>query len=75
MSQASNRYQIDAISKGISSIEDQYNMAYENVMNAYKDTRDDKILEEWEKTSKQYENDIIAVTKERANEIVKGKTY
>ena len=50
-------------------------MAYENAMNAYKDTRDDRILTEWEKTSKQYEKDIIAVTKERANEIVKGKTY
>lgn len=75
MKQAQNRYQIDAISKGIKEIEDQYSMAFENAMNAYNDTRDDRILDEWLKTSKEYEDNITKVAEEWAKKIVAGKTY
>lgn len=75
MQQATNRYQIDAISKGVKEIEDQYSMAYENAMNAYNDTRDDRILDEWLKISKEYEDSITKVTQEWAKKIVAGKTY
>ena len=75
MKQAQNRYQIDAISKWISQIEDQYSMAFENAMNAYNDTRDERILAEWEKMSKEYEDNIIKITKEWWEKIMKWKTY
>ena len=75
MKQATNRYQIDAIWKGISQIEKQYGMAYDNAMNAYNDTRDERILDEWKKVSKEYEDAIIKVTEEWANNIIKWKTY
>jgi L-rhamnose isomerase len=75
MKQATNRYQIDAISKGIKQIEDQYSMAFENAMNAYNDTRDTRILDEWLKVSKEYEENITKVTEEWAKKIVAGKTY
>lgn len=75
MKQAQNRYQIDAISKGISQIEDQYSMAFENAMNAYNDTRDERILEEWTKMSKEYEDNIIKITKQWWEKIMKWKTY
>ena len=73
--QATNRYQIDAIGKWIKQIEDQYSMAFENVMNAYNDTRDERILDEWIKTSKEYEDNIIKVTEEWAKKVITEKTY
>jgi hypothetical protein len=50
-------------------------MAFENTMNAYNDTRDERILDEWKKTSKEYENAITKVTQDWAKKIVAGKTY
>ena len=75
MKQATNRYQIDAITKGTDHIISQYNMAYENVMNAYYDTHDPRILDEWNKISKEYEDAITEVTKKWSEKIVTGKTY
>ena len=73
--QATNRYQIDAISKWIKQIEDQYSMAFENAMNTYNDTRDTRVLDEWLKVSKEYEDNITKVTEEWAKKIIEGKTY
>jgi hypothetical protein len=45
-------------------------MFYENIMETYKDTRDERILDEWNKIRKEYENNILQFTKNRANNMV-----
>ena len=70
-----NRYQINVIWEWVDNIKNQYEMEYENVMNAYNDTRDERILKEWEKISKKYEDSIIAVTKSRAEKVAQWQKY
>lgn len=76
MQNTTNRYQIDALSKWLQKIESQYSMFYDNVMETYKDTRDERILNEWDKIRREYENDILQFTKSWANNLVNNNmTY
>jgi hypothetical protein len=61
---AKNKYQIDSLNKGVSQIESQYSTMYDSFMRAYADTRDDKLLDIWNKHSKEYEDAIRKVVKE-----------
>jgi hypothetical protein len=51
-------------------------MFYDNVMETYKDTRDERILNEWDKIRREYENDILQFTKSWADNLVNNNmTY
>ena len=75
MKTITNRYQINVLWEWADKIKEQYAMEYDNVMNAYNDTRDDRILQEWEKISKKYEDSIIAVTKSWAEKVAQWQKY
>ena len=52
-------YTINVLTKAKSELLKQYQMMYEWMMNTYDDTRDDSVLDAWDKDSEQYRQDIL----------------
>ena len=65
-------YTINVLTKAKSELIKQYQMMYEWMMNTYDDTRDDKILEAWDKDSEQYRQDILKFLNGWADSLTKN---
>lgn len=69
-------YTIDVLTKAKSEMLKQYQMMYESMMDTYEDTRDQKILDAWDKDSVQYQQDILNFVDGWANSLTKnGSRY
>ena len=73
MSQTTDSYQINALTKAIEKMCTQYDMFVDAYTDTYKNTRDDNLLKDFDDTLEQYENDIVTFTEKRAEKLVAGK--
>jgi len=70
MKDLTDSYQLNAVTKAIERMNNQFGMFVDSYAGTYKSTRDDKLLEDFNNILTEYSNDIINFTKQWAGHLV-----